>query len=196
MAAERPATRLDTAVELPSGVSYWPAVVSDAESSTLVSWFATLPFKPFAFHGYLANRRIVSFGWRYDYAERTLRESEAVPEFLHPLRVRAAALASLVPQGLKQVLITEYAAGAGIGWHRDKPMFEHVIAFSFLSPCLLRLRLKRGSGWKRSSLVAEPGSAYLLRGPARREWEHSIPPVAALRYSVTFRDFTSSRCPP
>ena len=47
------------------------------------------------------------------------------------------------------------------------------------------------SGEKRSeraNVVAEPGSAYLLSGPARREWEHSIPALEALRYSVTFRN--------
>jgi len=184
----------ETASELPSGVSYLPRVVSDEESRALIPRFETLPFKPFAFHGYFASRRIVSFGWRYDYAERALRESDPVPEFLQPLRAKAAALASLVPEGLEQVLVTEYAPGAGIGWHRDKPMFENVIALSFLSPCLLRFRVKQGTGWKRSSFSIDPGSAYLLGGPARREWEHSIPPGTSLRYSVTFRDFTPSKC--
>jgi hypothetical protein len=28
----------------------------------------------------------------------------------------------------------------------------------------------------------------LLRGPSRTEWEHSIPGVESLRYSITFRN--------
>jgi len=35
-------------------------------------------------------------------------------------------------------------------------------------------------------------SAYLLRGPVRRDWEHSIPPLDQLRYSVTFRSVRPS----
>lgn len=149
-----------------------------------------LPFKPFEFHGHLGNRHIVSFGWRYDYAGRALRESDAIPEFLFPLREIAATLASLVPESLQQALVTQYVPGAGIGWHRDKPMFKDVVAFSFLSSCLLRFRRRQGTGWKRASIAVQPGSAYLLRGSARREWEHSIPPVNGLRYSVTFRNFS------
>jgi alkylated DNA repair dioxygenase AlkB len=57
-----------------------------------------------------------------------------------------------------------------------------------LSPCTFRLRLKNGNAWKRASIIAEPRSAYLLRGPSRTEWEHSIPAVDALRYSITFRN--------
>lgn len=174
---------------LPVGLSYFPAVLPEEDCRALVSRFKTLPFKPFAFQGYFANRRIVSYGWRYDYAGRALRKSDGLPDFLQPLRKRAAALTSLAPEALEQILVTEYAPGAGIGWHRDKPMFENIVAFSFLSPCLLRLRIRHELGWKRASLSVEPGSAYSLRGAARREWEHSIPPVTALRYSVTFRDF-------
>jgi alkylated DNA repair dioxygenase AlkB len=183
------------AVELPSGLTYLPSVLPEEDCQALVSRFEALPFKPFAFQGYFANRRIVSFGWRYDYAGRALQQADDLPEFLQPLRARAAALASLTPEALEQVLVTEYAAGAGIGWHRDKPMFENVIAFSFLSPCVLRFRIRSGKGWKRSSLAVESGSAYFLRGAARREWEHSIPPVSALRYSVTFRDFAPLKRP-
>ena len=109
-----------------------------------------------------------------------------------PLRERAAAIAGVVAQSLQQVLVTEYAPGAAIGWHRDKPMFEDVVAFSFLAPCTLRLRRRRDEGWDRRSIELRPRSAYLLRGPSRRDWEHSIPPVGQLRFSVTFRNFTAA----
>ena len=89
---------------------------------------------------------------------------------------------------LQQVLITEYAPGAAIGWHKDRSVFGDVVGISLLSPCTFRLRLKTGQRWERHTLLAEPRSVYLLRGPARTEWEHSIPAVESLRYSITFRN--------
>ena len=136
---------------------------------------------------------MVSFGWHYDYGEARLHESDAVPDFLLPLRDAAAAFAGVAAASLQQVLVTEYAPGAGIGWHRDRPMFEDIVAFSFLSPCILRFRRKHAAGWERASQAVRARSAYLLRGAARRHWQHSVPPVDRLRYSVTFRNFTPER---
>jgi alkylated DNA repair dioxygenase AlkB len=98
----------------------------------------------------------------------------------------------LVPESLQQILVTEYPPGAPIGWHRDKPMFQDVVAISFLAPCLLRLRRRVGNRWERRSLEIMPRSAYVLSGAVRNEWEHSIPPVSALRYSVTFRSLRAA----
>lgn len=151
--------------------------------------FEALPFKPFDFHGYQGNRRVVSYGYRYDYAGRTLRASEAMPDFLAPLRQVASQFSGIAADKLEQALVTEYAPGAGIGWHRDKPMFEDVVALSFLSPCALRLRRHDGTGWQRQAVAVAPRSAYLLHGAVRSEWEHSIVPMNVLRYSVTFRSF-------
>jgi alkylated DNA repair dioxygenase AlkB len=114
-----------------------------------------------------------------------------MPDFLVPLREWAAAFAGVPADGLQQVLVTEYAPGAGIGWHRDKAMFADVVAVSFLASCVLRFRRKQGAGWERVSRGLAARSAYRLRGPARWEWEHSIPPVDGLRYSVTFRTFVA-----
>lgn len=176
---------------VPSGFDYREDLISLGEEHALVEFFATLPFQPFEFHDYLGKRRIVSFGYRYDYAGRTLRDSDSLPPPLLELRERAAAFAGISADGLQQILVTEYAPGAGIGWHRDKPMFEDVVAVSFLSPCVLRFRRKWAAGWDRLSHAVSPRSAYLLRGPARRDWEHSVPPVDRLRYSVTFRNFVA-----
>ena len=178
--------------DLPAGFAYRPDAISPDEERTLVGRFADLPFKPFEFHGYLGKRRIVSYGWRYDFAGRALRQSDDIPAFLFALRERAASVAALPPQSLQQVLVTEYAPGAGIGWHRDKPMFEDVVAISFLSSCVLRFRRKKGAGWARAAQSVAPRSVYLLRGASRREWEHSVPPVETLRYSVTFRNFADA----
>jgi len=173
----------------PEGFRYQPALIDAALEASLLEQFRTLPFKEFEFHGYLGKRRVVSYGWKYDYAQRALREADAIPEFLCELRALAAAFAGREPRELQQALVTEYPAGAGIGWHRDKGMFGDVIGVSLLAPCTFRLRRKAGTRWERFSLAAEPRSVYLMRGPSRTEWEHSIPPVDAPRYSVTFRNF-------
>jgi alkylated DNA repair dioxygenase AlkB len=174
---------------LPEGFAYRADVLSHAEEAECIRAFEALAFKPFEFHGYLGNRRIVSFGWQYDYSKRGLRAREDIPEFLLTLRDRAAVFAGLEPLALSQALVTEYTPGAGIGWHRDKPMFEDVMAFSFVSACKLRFRRKQEKGWERAALTIAPRSLYLLRGTARREWYHSIPALQTLRYSVTFRNF-------
>ena len=184
----------------PAGFAYRDAIVTAEEEAALAEQFASLPFKPFEFHGHLGNRRIVSFGQRYDYSARSLQTAPPMPDFLAPLRNRAAEFAGIPPESIAHVLVTEYAPGAGIGWHRDRPNFEDVIGGSLLTPCALRFRRKDGAGWERVTRQVAPRSAYLLRGPARHEWEHSISPIEQLRYSVTFRSLvdktgTRSRAP-
>lgn len=176
---------------LPEGFAYRPDFLAPAEERELVERFAGLPFKEFEFHGYLGKRRVLSFGWKYDFGARELRQADDMPAYLLPLRERAAAFAGIAPPDLQQVLLTEYSPGAGIGWHRDKAVFGEVVGISLLSPCVFRLRRKHGDSWERASIVAEPRSSYLLKGPARTEWEHSIPAVDQLRYSITFRNFRS-----
>jgi alkylated DNA repair dioxygenase AlkB len=178
---------LGAAPTLPDGFKYEPSLVSPAEEKALLSRVTELAFKNFEFHGYVGKRRVVSYGWKYDFNERLLRDAEEIPPFLASLRERAAAFAGMEPTQLQQVLVTEYQPGAAIGWHRDKAVFGEVIGISLLSACTFRLRRKVGTTWERASITAEPRSAYLLSGAARMEWEHSIPAVDALRYSITFR---------
>ncbi len=173
----------------PEGFRYEPELIGPREEAALLARVGGLPFREFEFHGYTGRRRVVSFGWHYDFTARHLRAADPVPDFLLPLRHAAAAFAGLEPEELKHVLVTEYGAGAGIGWHRDKAVFGETVGVSLLSPCVLRLRRKAGERrWERVNLTAAPRSAYLLSGPARDAWEHSIPPVGAPRYSVTFRN--------
>ena len=138
------------------------------------------------------ERRVISFGWRYDFNDHALHEAEEMPPFLLPLRDAAARFAGLPAETLQHVLVTEYSAGAGIGWHRDKGVFGDVIGISLLSPCVLRMRRQSGERWERRSLRVEPRSVYLFRGEARTDWEHSIPEVDALRYSIIFRNLRQS----
>jgi alkylated DNA repair dioxygenase AlkB len=145
------------------------------------------------FHGYTGKRRVLSYGWHYDFEEARLRPAGEIPEFLLAVRERAADFAGLTPADLPHALITQYGPGATIDWHRDKGVFSDVIGISLLSPCTFRLRRKAGAGWERYSLTAEPRSAYLLCGASRTDWEHSIPAVEALRYSITFRGLRGKR---
>jgi alkylated DNA repair dioxygenase AlkB len=186
------------------GLRYREAFIDPAEEDALIARIRKLPFKEFDFHRYKGKRRIVSFGWQYDFSGQQLLKADDIPPFLLPLRARAAEFANLEPARLQHVLVTEYAPGAGIGWHRDKAVFGQVVGVSLLSPCVLRFRRKLGQNlsrqsakhagvkvrreWERVNMLAEPRSAYHLRGPARLEWEHSILRVDALRYSITFRN--------
>jgi alkylated DNA repair dioxygenase AlkB len=179
----------EPAPKYPAGFRYAPEFIARAEERRLVEHLQRLEFKPFEFQGFLGKRRIVSFGWRYDFNRGGLTKTDDMPDFLLPLRDRAAAFAGLAPADLQQVLLTEYQPGAPIGWHKDRSVFGDVVGVSLLSACTFRFRRKAGAGWERSSIELAPRSAYLLHGPARTEWEHSIPAVTELRYSITFRNF-------
>lgn len=172
---------------MPEGLRYQPELVTGDEEQALIGRFATLPLRPFQFGAFEGKRRVASFGFRYDYAEQRLREAEPLPDWTVPLARRVAAFASLPEDAVRQVLFTEYEAGVGIGWHRDKAAFDLAFGLSLASACKLRFRRKQGGSWERFTLDAEPRSLYLMSGQARAVWEHSIPPVEALRYSITFR---------
>jgi alkylated DNA repair dioxygenase AlkB len=173
---------------LPEGMRYRDGVLSETQERSLAHYIGQLPLRPFEFAGgFKGNRRVLSFGWRYDYTLQKLTEAAPVPAELYEIRETVAAWTGHPPGDLKQVLVTAYPPGAGIGWHRDKAMFGDVIGISLLAPCVFRLRRKAGERWERRSFEAQPRSAYLMSGPSRSVWEHSIPPLDKLRYSITFR---------
>ena len=175
-------------LEFPEGFRYRSELIGPPDEDALVARIRELPFREFEFHGYLGKRRIVSFGWHYDFSGQKLRKAEDIPAFLLKLRKFAAPLANLEPSEFQHVLVTEYSPGAGIGWHRDKAVFGDVVGISLLAPCVLRFRRKAGETWERFNVPIEARSAYVLTGPARLEWQHSISRVDELRYSITFRN--------
>jgi len=177
--------------DLPEGFFYRPELITPQEEAELVRHLEHLPFQAFDFHGHLANRRVVGFGLRYDYDRREVVEAPPIPDFLLPLREKVAAFAHRSAKAFVQVLINEYRPGAGIGWHRDKPHFEDVAGVSLLASCNFRLRRKNGAKWDRQTITVAPRSVYLMTGPSRMEWEHSIPPLAEHRYSITLRTLRS-----
>jgi alkylated DNA repair dioxygenase AlkB len=172
---------------LPPGLLVREEFITVPEEQALLEKFSALPFQPFAFHGWFGKRETVSFGWRYDFNDSRMHAAPPIPDFLLPLRERAAALAGVPPEALEQSLVIRYDVGAGIGWHRDRPVFDQVVGISLLSACLLRFRRREGGKFRRFTLDAQPRSAYLLSGEIRHEWEHSIEPLQQRRFSVTFR---------
>jgi hypothetical protein len=174
------------------GFAYQPDLVPPDMERALIAHFAALDFKDFEFHGFLGKRRVISFGVRYDFGDSRMHDAPDIPTFLHPLQERAGTFAGLDPSALRHALVTEYQPGAGIGWHRDRPVFKDVVGISLLSPCRFRLRRKAGTTWQRQALSLAPRSAYLLRGSVREHWQHSIPAQEQLRYSVTFRTLNES----
>jgi alkylated DNA repair dioxygenase AlkB len=173
--------------DVPEGFRCASELIAENQEADLLAKIKSLPFKEFEFHGFLGKRRVISFGWRYDFNGGGLQKTDDIPTFLLPVRDLAAAFANIQPADLQHVLLTEYHPGAAIGWHKDRSVFADVIGISLLAPCTFRLRQKLGSRWRRTSVTLEPRSGYLLSGPARTAWEHSIPAVASLRYSITFR---------
>jgi len=170
----------------PEGFVYEPDCVSSAEQCALMEAIRELHFEPFLFHGYTAKRRIVVYGWDYDFESRETNTGREFPDFLLPLRERCAALIGVSGPELAEAVITEYPPSAPIGWHRDLPQFEHIVGISLLSSCTMRLRPWRATG-KTFHIDLEQRSLYVMAGPARWQYEHSIPPVKKLRYSITFR---------
>jgi alkylated DNA repair dioxygenase AlkB len=169
------------------GLAYRPEFISDVEERDLIRHLSELDLSPFRFHGWLGNRKTQSFGWRYDFEDSSFTRTEPVPDWLEPLRDRAAAFAAVAADEIRHALIARYDPGAGIGWHKDRDVFEKVVGVSLGTPATLRFRRRAGDSFRRANLAVEPRSAYLLSGDARWDWEHRITPGDRLRFSITFR---------
>jgi alkylated DNA repair dioxygenase AlkB len=170
-----------------AGLDYRDDIMAAAEHDALVEWLEALELAPFRFGQWTGNRKTISFGWRYDFEDASFAPAEPLPQWLVPLQNHAAAFAQAAPNDFVHALIARYDPGAGIGWHRDRDVFEKVVGFSLNTPATLRFRQRTGTGFKRASLDVAPRSAYLLSGEARSRWEHSIAPGEQLRFSITFR---------
>jgi alkylated DNA repair dioxygenase AlkB len=184
--------RASRAEELPEGFRYRAEFLTEAEERELLDEIARLEFQAFEFHGYTAKRRVVEYGWEYDFGSREASAAPPIPGFLLPLRERAAAFAGLSADSLVEAVVTEYPSGAPIGWHRDVPQFETIVGISLGSAGRMRFKPYRAEG-KLVSAILEPRSIYVLAGPARWRFQHSMPAVEAIRYSITFRTLREKR---
>ncbi|MEN2747438.1 alpha-ketoglutarate-dependent dioxygenase AlkB [Sphingomonas sp. T9W2] len=172
------------------GLTHGSALVADDELPALAAAIDAAPLQPFRFQQWTGLRLTASYGWHYDFEQGRVGRAEPMPDWLLAVRERAAAFAGLRADALVQALLTRYDPGAGIGWHRDRPVFEHVVGVSIGAPATLRFRRRRPEGFDRFALPLAPGSAYHLTGEARWDWEHGIAPMAETRWSITFRSLT------
>jgi alkylated DNA repair protein (DNA oxidative demethylase) len=174
-----------------AGLSQADAIVTPGEEHALITAIDAAELTPFRFHGWFGKRLTASFGWRYDYDTATFSRAEPLPEWLLPLRAKAAQFAGLAPEALVQALLIHYDPGAGIGWHRDRPVFEHVIGISLGAAATMRFRKRRAGGFDRASILLAPRSIYHMAGEVRHEWEHSISELDVTRWSITFRSLAA-----
>ncbi|HEX3821109.1 MAG TPA: alpha-ketoglutarate-dependent dioxygenase AlkB [Candidatus Sulfotelmatobacter sp.] len=173
--------------ELPDGFLYRDGFLSEPEEAELLRIFQGLEFAAYDYHGYLAKRRVARYGVNYDLNTREPNENVLpIPDFLLGIRARGAEVAEVTAEKLVQAMVSEYSIGTPIGWHRDAPQFGIIIGISLGSTCRMRLKPYQATG-KVLSLWLEPRSIYVIKGDARSGWQHSIPAVEQLRYSITFR---------
>jgi alkylated DNA repair protein (DNA oxidative demethylase) len=171
----------------PIGLLYRAEIIEPREEVTLLERVARLEFREVVMRGRTAHRTVVHMGYDYSYTGGAIARSSPLPEWLLPLRVRAAELVRVRAEKLVQALITRYPAGAAIGWHRDANAFEHVVGVSLLAACTMRFRRQDPGQLARHDLELPERSGYALTGEVRERWQHSIPPLRSLRYSITFR---------
>jgi alkylated DNA repair dioxygenase AlkB len=171
------------------GLTYRKEFIDRAEETELVALIQSLPLAEARYREFTARRRIVSFGGSYDFTNHELRAAGAIPETLHPLRARMAELMGVEAATINHALVAEYQPGSPLGWHRDVPEFELVGGVSLHGRARLRFRPYPHRKGDRTGfrLDLEPRSAYVLRGPARWNWQHAISETKELRYSITFR---------
>jgi DNA oxidative demethylase len=165
-----------------------PELLDEVEERDLLARLAGIDYAAVVLRGQAARRVVRHYGWDYGYESRALGPADPLPAFLEPVRARAAALVERPPEDFAETLVTRYPPGAGIGWHRDAPMFgPEVVGVSLGAPCRMRFQRRRAGERETYDLVLEPRSGYVLAGAARSAWQHSVPPVREERYSLTFR---------
>jgi alkylated DNA repair dioxygenase AlkB len=170
-----------------AGMDYREEFISRDEERELLVQLEAMDLAPFRFQGWTGNRKTQSYGWRYDFDDASFQPTEPIPTWLEPLRDKAAVLAG---SEIAHALVARYDAGAGIGWHKDRSVFDRVVGISLNTPAVLRFRQRAETGFRRFNLPVEPRSAYLLSGEARYDWEHRIVPGDRLRFSVTLRSLS------
>jgi len=169
------------------GLAYRDTLVDAGAEQALIAHIEAASLTPFQFQQWEGKRLTRSYGWTYDFQTGRFAPGEPIPGWLAPLRSRAAAFAGIDAASLEQALVIEYGAGAGIGWHKDRPVFEHVIGVSLGAPATMRFRRRRRGGFDRATADLAPRSIYHMQGEVRDDWEHSIAAMNAPRWSVTFR---------
>jgi alkylated DNA repair dioxygenase AlkB len=183
----------EVAAKVPEGFIYQPSFISEAEEHDLIREIQKLHLAPFKYYQFTGKRRTASFGWQYEFGKSEITTAPDMPAFLLPVRTRAGKFFNIEPNNLTQMSIIEYSTGSPIGWHRDIPQFGVVVGISLGAACRMRFRKYNPGRSKNSnraemlSIELQPRSIYLMSGASREIWQHSIPPVKELRYSIMMR---------
>lgn len=173
------------------GLRLRPDIITGEMERDLIARIDSVDLTPFRFQGWTGKRCTASFGWRYDFEDASFGPTKPIPEWLLPIRDAAAAFAGLPADDLVQALLTRYDPGAGIGWHRDRSVFEHVVGISLGVPATMRFRRRTPTGFDRAKAPLAPRSVYHLSSEVRYDWEHSIAEMDATRWSITFRSLSA-----
>ena len=183
----------EVAAKVPDGFIYRKNFISEAEEQALIREIQSVQLASFKYYQFTGKRRLASFGWQYEFGKNEITTAPDMPAFLLPLRTRAGKLFDIDPDSLMQTSIIEYSIGSPIGWHRDISQFGVVAGISLGAACRMRFRKynrARSRSLKRDEILSielEPRSLYLMSGASRELWQHSIPPVKDLRYSIMMR---------
>lgn len=175
---------------LPDGLYITSGIVTPDQEAELIRHIDCAGLAPFRFQQWIGKRLTQSFGWSYDFTNGAFDAADPIPSWLLPVRAAAAQFARLHVDDLVQALVIRYDPGAGINWHRDRPVFEHVVGVSLGAPATMRFRRRNGTKFDRASTLLEPRSAYKLSGEVRHDWEHSIPEMDHTRWSISFRSLS------
>ena len=180
----------------PEGLVVEPEWLDRDDEQALIELVRALPLVHAKYKRYTARRRVVSYGGSFDYDSNRLLPTAPLIDGLHGLRERVAGWLGVTPDALVHALVAEYAPGTPLGWHRDVPDFEDVVGVSLGAPATLRFRPWPAAAAKRDDTIRlsiEPRSIYRMQGPSRWQWQHSVAPVDALRWSITFRTRAAKR---
>jgi alkylated DNA repair dioxygenase AlkB len=175
---------------LPEGFTYYGDFLTLPEEEKLLEEVSRTELHPMIFQGFEAKRKVSSFGYDWSFEKRVLSKGRDIPQAFHFLMEKVADRIKVPKNAFAELLITEYPVGSVINWHRDAPPFDIIAGVSLLSHCTFRLRPYDKTKQKRNAVISFPvqrRSLYIISGPARSEWEHSIAAVKQLRYSITLR---------
>lgn len=174
----------------PEGFSYESNFISETEERELLSVISSTELHTFLFQGFEAKRKVASFGYDWSFEKRILSKGKEIPNAYQNLIKKVADHLKIMYENIAELLVTEYPPGSVINWHRDAPPFDLIAGISLLSDCVFRLRPHDKAKQVRGSTIqftVAPRSMYVMHGPARSEWQHSIAPVKNTRYSITLR---------
>jgi alkylated DNA repair dioxygenase AlkB len=176
--------------QFPEGFLYFPEFLTVKEEEDLLEEIYKTELHTFTFQGYEAKRKVASFGLDYNFDNRAVALGKAIPAAFNPVITKVAVRLEMPSEQFAELLITQYPVGSVINWHRDAPPFDLIAGISLFSDCKFRLRPQDKKKQNRSSILSLPvhrRSLYVLKGPARTGWQHSISPVKEIRYSITLR---------